>query len=85
MLIQVSSGLLNPNGSDSMPTMSGNLFIGKQGQRFGVANQGTAVNLLYDKQSVARLCERYADNYFLIEPKRKYSLSVVPPSPHVAR
>ncbi len=83
MLIEVNSGLLNPDGSDSMPTMSGNLFIGAKGQNFGAVNQGTAVYLPYDNQGVGRLCERYANNYFLTEPKRKYSLSVVPPGPHV--
>ena len=48
MLMEVSSGLKNPDGSDSMPKVENNLFIGKQGQRFGVLNQGKPEALKYD-------------------------------------
>lgn len=48
MLMEISSGLKNPDGSDSMPKVENNLFIGKQGQRFGVLNQGKPEALKYD-------------------------------------
>jgi hypothetical protein len=87
MLIEISSGLMNPDGSDSMPSLSDNVFIGSEGQRLGVVNQGTAVERKYDANGVAKLCENYAENTFLIykEPRRKYSLSIVPPGPHKER
>jgi len=86
MLVQINSNLTNSDGSDSMPApMSGNVFIGERGQSLGTVNQGTAVNLKYDDAGVSKLCERYADNYFLTAPKRKYSLLVTPPGPHIER
>ncbi len=84
MLVQINSTLANSDGTDSMPkAMSGNVFIGNKGQLLGVVNQGNGIWLRYNDAGVSTLCERYANNYFLTEPKRKYSLSVVPPGPHV--
>ena len=65
MMIEISSGVPNPDGSDSMPEMSGNVFIGEKGQRFGVVNQGAPIELKYDEDGVAKLCERYAGNVFM--------------------
>jgi hypothetical protein len=67
MLIEVSSGLLNPDGSDSMPTLDGNLFIGKKGQRFGVLNQGRPVDLSYDDALPGKLDARHVNNVFYLE------------------
>ena len=67
MLIEVSSGLLNPDGSDSMPTLEGNLFIGKKGQRFGVLNQGKPAELAYDDALAGKLDARHVDNVFYME------------------
>lgn len=64
MLVEVSAGLANPDGSDSMPEMTGNVFIGREGQRFGVLNQGKPVELKYDRKLVSALGERYAGNVF---------------------
>ena len=85
MLVEINSKLTNSDGSDSMPTMSGNVFIGKRGQKFGVVNQGSPVNRKYDDAGVLKLCERYAGNYFLTEPRRKYSMRAVPPGPQLER
>ena len=85
MLLQVNATLKNTDGNDSMPTMTGNVFIGDKGQRFGVANQGAAVSLKYDDDGVAKLCESFPDNYFMTELKRKYSLWAVPPGPQLER
>ena len=85
MLLQVNATLKNTDGNDSMPTMTGNLFIGDYGQRFGVANQGSAVSLKYDDDGISKLCESFANNYFLITPRRKYSLSVAPPGPQLGK
>ena len=68
MLIEVSSGLFNPDGSDSMPLMRGNVFIGEKGQRFGVLNQGKAAELKYDENIVKNLGSRFADNVFAVRP-----------------
>ena len=57
---------MNPDGSDSMPKMEGIVFIGRQGQRFGVLNQGTAVELKYDAEGVSRLAQRYRNNAFAV-------------------
>lgn len=63
-LIEISSGLLNLDGSDSMPDMTGNLLIGEKGQRFGVLNQGRAVEFTYDDRLNGNLGERYSKNIF---------------------
>ena len=64
MLVEISSSIMNPDGSDSMPKMHGNVFIGHQGQRFGVLNQGKAVELNYDAAGMADLAHRYSENVF---------------------
>jgi hypothetical protein len=69
MLVEISSGLFNPDGSDSMPEMKGNVFIGEKGQRFGVLNQGKAVALKYDEKIAGKLGARYADNVFATRPE----------------
>jgi len=67
MLIQVSAGLLNPDGSDSMPKMEGNLFIGKKGQRLGVVNQGKPADLPYTDEGVAKIGAPCVNNVYLYE------------------
>ena len=64
MLVEISSSIMNPDGSDSMPKVEWNVFIGNQGQRFGVLNQGKAVELKYDADGVATLVPRYGENIF---------------------
>ena len=64
MLVEISSGLFNPDGTDSMPEMTGNVFIGEKRQRFGVLNQGKAVELKYDGRDLAKLGGRYSGNVF---------------------
>ena len=71
MLVEISSGLFNPDGSDSMPHMIGNVFIGEKGQRFGVLNQGKAAELKYDENIVKNLGSRFADNVFAVRPPAK--------------
>ncbi|MBE6613404.1 MAG: hypothetical protein E7632_13045 [Ruminococcaceae bacterium] len=41
MLVQITSHLLNPDGSDSMPKLSGNHFVGKIGGQFGTIAMDT--------------------------------------------
>ena len=65
MLVEISSSIGNPDGSDSMPTMEKNVFVGVKGQRFGVLNQGKAVEVKYDEFGVASLAIRYGDNVFI--------------------
>ena len=64
MLVEISSSIMNPDGSDSMPEMTGNVFVGEAGQRFGVLNQGKAVELKYNESLPGLLGARYADNVF---------------------
>ena len=64
MLVEISSGLSSPDGSDSMPEMKGNVFIGREGQRFGVLNQGKPVELKYDRKLASALGARYSGNLF---------------------
>lgn len=66
MFVEISSELRNPDGSDSMPELSGNVFVGRRGQRFGVLNQGKAEELKYDDELVRRLGARYADNVYAV-------------------
>ena len=66
MLVEISSGLANPDGSDSMPEMKGNVFIGREGQRFGVLNQGKPVELKYDRKFASALGARYSGNVFAL-------------------
>ena len=85
MLIHVNPTLVNSDGSDSLPAMTGNVFIGAKGRRLGYLNQGIPVGLIYDRTFMPALSPRYSGNWFLTEPKGKYSLLVTPPGPHVAQ
>ena len=64
MLVEISSGLANPDGSDSMPVMEGNVFIGTVSQRFGVVNQGRPMERVYDANLVSALGERFSGNVY---------------------
>ena len=66
MILEISSGLVNPDGSDSMPMMEGNVFVGARGQRFGVVNQGRPSKLAYDENIVSLLGERFAGNVYSV-------------------
>ena len=55
MVLEISSGLLNPDGSDSMPRLEGNVFYGVEGQEFGVLNQGDPKVLQYNSSTTAVL------------------------------
>ena len=67
MLVEISSGLLNSDGRDSMPEMAGNVFVGRKGQRFGVLNQGRPADVVYGEKLVRSIGERYKNNIFLHE------------------
>ena len=64
MLVEISSGLANPDGSDSMPVMEGNVFIGTMNQRFGVVNQGRPMERAYDENLVSALGEKFSGNVY---------------------
>jgi len=66
MFVEISSDLRNPDGSDSMPALSGNVFVGRRGQRFGVLNQGKPEELKYDDELVRSLGTRYAGNIYAV-------------------
>ena len=66
MLVEISSGLANPDGADSMPRMEGNVFIGSRGQRFGVVNQGKPAERAYDEKTVSALGERLSGNVYAV-------------------
>ena len=66
MLVEISAGLVNPDGTDSMPKMEGNVFVGTRGQRFGVLNQGKAVGLPYDENIASATGGRFSDNVFSV-------------------
>ena len=55
MIFEVSSGLQNPDGTDSMPVVESNIIYGTEGQDFGVLNQGAPVVLKYDSSIGAKL------------------------------
>ncbi|MBO7310662.1 MAG: hypothetical protein J6U86_04645, partial [Clostridia bacterium] len=38
-LLQITSNLFNPDGSDSMPTFEGNIFVEEYGRKFGQIEQ----------------------------------------------
>jgi hypothetical protein len=64
MLVEISASIMNPDGSDSMPAMSGNVFVGAKGQRFGGICQGKFAELKYDESLPGQLGSRYANNVF---------------------
>lgn len=66
MLVEISSGLANPDGSDSMPVMDGNVFVGTKCQRFGVVNQGNPAERAYDEKIVSALGERFSGNVYSV-------------------
>ena len=65
-LVEISSGLVNPDGSDSMPVMEDNVFIGAKRQRFGVVNQGKPAERTYDENIVSALGERFSGNVYSV-------------------
>ena len=67
MLVDLTATARNADGSDSMPMMDGNVFIGRAGQRLGSVNQGRPEGLVYDEEGVARLASRYPNNVFATE------------------
>lgn len=64
MLVEISSGLCNPDGSESMPKVEGNVFVGTKGQRFGVLNQGKPAERVYDEGLLTALGEKFSGNVF---------------------
>ena len=66
MLVEISAGLVNPDGTDSMPKMVGNVFVGGKGRRFGVLNQGCAVERAYDENVASAIGGRFSDNVFSV-------------------
>lgn len=64
MLVEISSGLCNPDGSESMPKVEGNVFVGAKGQRFGVLNQGKPAERVYDEDLLTALGEKSLRNVF---------------------
>ena len=69
-ILEMSSGLPNPDGSDSMPTLTGNTFIGLKGQTFGVLNHGEPIWLQYDGSLPGKLDARHVGNVFYFAPRR---------------
>ena len=61
-LVQITSNLYNPDGSDSMPTFSGNVFVLEYGKQFGQVQQrsdpGTQIDAKFDLNVVAYLGEK---------------------------
>jgi len=66
MLVEISAGLVNPDGTDSMPKVEGNVFVGEKGRRFGVLNQGNAVVRAYDENIASATGGRFSDNVFSV-------------------
>ena len=68
MLMDLTATARNLDGSESMPTKEGNVFIDHVGQRLGSVNQGRPEDLVFDEEGVARLAARYPNNIFAAEP-----------------
>jgi hypothetical protein len=66
MLVEISAGLYNPDGSDSMPEVKDNIFVGEKGRRFGVLNQGKPVERAYDENLGSALGERFSSNVYYV-------------------
>ena len=64
MLVEISSGLCNPDGRESMPKVDGNVFVGTKGQRFGFLKQGKPAELVYDEKLLTALGEKFSGNVF---------------------
>jgi hypothetical protein len=58
MLMQTMSGLYNPDGSDSLPMLSGNNFVGKAGGQFGTVAMNDQTRQIYGVSVVEYLRER---------------------------
>ena len=58
-LVQITSNLYNPDGSDSMPTFSGNVFVLEYGKKFGQVEQrsdpGNQIDAKFDLDVIAYL------------------------------
>ncbi|MBO5220633.1 MAG: right-handed parallel beta-helix repeat-containing protein [Clostridia bacterium] len=52
MLVQIMSDLYNPDGSDSMPTLAGNHFVGTLGGQFGVIAMEDQTRQMYGPGAV---------------------------------
>ena len=53
VLIQVCSGLKNPDGSSSLPTLEGNVFVGRTGDLFGAISETSGKSLTYGPDTQA--------------------------------
>lgn len=65
MLVEISAGLTNPDGSDSMPVVEGNVFVGRNNQRFGVLNQGSPEEHKFSRELPDAIAQNAKNNIFL--------------------
>ena len=61
-LLQITSNLYNPDGSDSMPTFEGNIFVEEFGRKLGQVEQSDTpyqqVDAIFNFDSLQYLSER---------------------------
>ena len=71
VLIQVCSGLRNPDGSSSLPALEDNVFVGRTGDLFGTVSETSGKNLAYGPDTQAFVAAFGAGNrcYFIEERK----------------
>ncbi len=52
MLVEIGAHFMNPDGTNSMPTLENNQFLGKAGQQFGIAQQNSDTRHAYNKEVI---------------------------------
>lgn len=70
MLVQICSGLKNDDGSSSMPVMTGNLFIGRAGDQFGMISETSSRRETYGPATQAYVDAFGAGNRCLVLEKK---------------
>ena len=68
MLVQIYSALRNDDGSSSLPALLDNVFIGRDGQSFGVISDASPARVRYDAGTQALVDRFGAGNRCLILP-----------------
>ncbi|MBQ8510771.1 MAG: hypothetical protein IJ493_12780 [Clostridia bacterium] len=60
-MVQIQSDLYNPDGSDSMPTLEGNIFAGRTGDSFGLLGMNDVKSQAYTAPSIVDYVSEYSN------------------------
>ena len=81
LMLHISSKLRNPDGSDSMPVLSGNLFLGREGGKLGSCAMDSTTWMPYDREILTYLGDRtHGDTFCFLAPDTVTQIGGAPAS-----